>query len=64
MFFSEHTQSVPIPEEYMEFCILWEPNSTYPALPLFLDFPEESLEPILKESAQEYPRKHKTEPHP
>lgn len=48
----------------MEFGILWDPNSTYPALPLFLDSLEESLEPILKESAQEYPRKHKTEPHP
>lgn len=41
MFFSEHTQFVPIPEEFMEFGILWEPNSTYPALPLFLDFPEQ-----------------------
>ncbi len=53
MFFSENIQFVPIPEEYMEFGVLWNPNSSNPALPLFLDSLDQFLNPVLEEDAQE-----------
>lgn len=43
-FFSESTQFIPIPGEFMKFGALWDPNSPNPALPLFLDSLEQHLE--------------------
>lgn len=38
-------QTIPIPGEYREFGILWDPNSANPALPLLLDALEQHLSP-------------------
>lgn len=42
--FSETTRFIPIPGEYLNFGVLWDPNSTNPALPLFLDSLEQYLQ--------------------
>lgn len=42
--FSESTQFLPIPEEHLEFGALWDPCSSNPALPLFLDTLDQFLE--------------------
>lgn len=52
MFFSENVQFIPIPEEYMEFGILWDPNCSNPSLPLFLDSLEEIFHSTLEQSTQ------------
>lgn len=43
--FSTPTQFIPIPGEYLKFGTLWNPNSTNPALPLFLDTLDQFLNP-------------------
>lgn len=42
--FSESTQFLPIPGERLEFGALWDPDSSNPALPLFLDALDQFLE--------------------
>lgn len=47
-FFSADTQFIPIPGEHLKYGAIWDPNSSNPALPLFLD----ALEQYLEESKQ------------
>ena len=46
--FSASTQFIPIPEERLKFGALWDPDSSNPALPLFLDTLDQFLEDDLK----------------
>lgn len=43
--YSNGMQFIPIPGEQLRFGALWDPNSTNPALPLFLDALEQYLQP-------------------
>lgn len=43
-FFSASTRFIPIPNEHLEFGTLWNPDSSNPALPLFLDTLDQFLE--------------------
>lgn len=43
--FSSHTRFIPIPGEYLDFGIIWDPASGNPALPLLLDVLEQKLCP-------------------
>lgn len=49
MFFSEETRFVPVPDEFLDCGTLWDPNSPNPALPLFLDFLDQFLNPSPEE---------------
>lgn len=42
--FSASTNFFPIPNEHLEFGALWDPDSSNPALPLFLDTLDQILE--------------------
>ena len=44
-YFTAPLQFIPIPGEYLDFGILWDPNSTNPALPLLLDALEQHMGP-------------------
>ena len=43
-YFSPSTQFIPIPNHHVEFGAVWNPDSTNPALPLFLDALDQFLE--------------------
>lgn len=54
-YFSDSTQFIPIAGESLEFGVLWDPDSSNPALPLFLDVLDQYLNPDSDSEAPQLP---------